>query len=210
MKRILTVLLIAILVITGIWFLFFRNKKNVDTGPVQQPLTVSKHSDVFNRSAINMIDAYYNLTEAFVVWDTVAISKYSAELKVRMDSLRLTELQKDTVIYETAKGILENAKAEVEGLINDPTLEEKRLAFNSLTQYIYDLFRTVRYDQGKIYFQECPSAFGEDKPGNWLSKTAAVRNPYPGKEHPKFKEQLLDCGGPKDTLNFMAAGATNH
>jgi len=207
MKRLFTVLLIGILVIAGVWFFFFKPKKHVDTGPVQQPLAVSKHSDVFNRSAINMINAYYNLTEAFVNWDTVSLSRYSGELKTGMDSLRLRELQKDTVIYETAKGILDNAKSEMDGLLNDPTLEEKRLAFNSLTQYVYDLLRTVRYDQSKIYFHECPTAFGEDKPGNWLSKTADVRNPYPGKEHPKFKEQLLNCGGPKDTLNFMVAVA---
>jgi hypothetical protein len=157
-----------------------------------------------------MIDAYLNLTEGFVAWDTIAVSRYAGALKTNLDSLRLGELHKDTVIYETAKGILDNAKSEMAGLIADPSLEEKRLAFNSLTQYIYDLLRTVRYDQSKIYFQECPTAFGEDKPGNWLSKSPEVRNPYPGKEHPKFKEQMLNCGGPKDTLNFMVADTTKH
>jgi len=154
-----------------------------------------------------MINSYYDLTEGFVVWDTNTVNKYALELKANLDSLRLDQLQKDTVIYQTATGVLGNAKSEVEGLLKDGSLDEKRLALNSLTQYIYDLLRTIRYDQSKIYFQECPMAFGEDQPGNWLSKTAAVRNPYLGTQHPKFKDGMVNCGGPRDTLNFMLKDA---
>ena len=210
MKKLVPVLLIAALVIVGIRFLFFRSKPAVNSDPVQQPLAVSKHTDIFNLSANKMIGAYYNLTEAFVVWDSAAVSTHSIELKTAIDSLKLSELQKDTIIYETAAGVKDNARSEIEGLINDKSLEEKRLAFNSLTQYIYDLLRTVRYDQSKIYFQECPMAFGDDHAGNWLSKTSDVRNPYLGTLHPKYKDKMLNCGGPRDTLNFMVADPTKH
>jgi len=195
--------LILILVLAGIWLIFFKGKKETASEDRQQPVAVSKHSDVFNISAQKMISSYYNLTEGFVVWDTNSVNKYARELKTNLDSLRLDQLQKDTVIYQTATGVLGNAKSEVDGLLRDGSLDEKRLALNSLTQYIYDLLRTVRYDQSKIYFQECPMAFGEDQPGNWLSKTAEVRNPYLGTQHPKFKDGMVNCGGPRDTLNFM-------
>jgi hypothetical protein len=209
MKKIAPLLLI-VLIIAGIWFFFFRSKPHVDPGPVQQPLTVSKHTDVFNLSANQLINSYYSLTESFVVWDSAAVAAHSNELKTAIDSLKLTELQKDTVIYETALGIRDNAKSELNGLIGDKSLEEKRLALNSLTQYIYDLLRTVRFDQSKIYFQECPMAFGDDHAGNWLSKTADVRNPYLGTQHPKYRDKMLNCGGPRDTLNFMVADTTKH
>ena len=207
MKKFFPVLLILILALAGIWLVFFKGKK--ETGPEdrQQPVSVSKHSDVFNVSAQKMINSYYDLTEGFVVWDTNTVNKYALELKANLDSLRLDQLQKDTVIYQTATGVLGNAKSEVDGLLKDGSLDEKRLALNSLTQYIYDLLRTIRYDQSKIYFQECPMAFGEDQPGNWLSKTAAVRNPYLGTQHPKFKDGMVNCGGPRDTLNFMLKDA---
>ncbi|MEJ0101048.1 MAG: DUF3347 domain-containing protein [Bacteroidota bacterium] len=208
MKRLLIVLLIAVLVIVGLRLFVYKSNRNIDTGPVQQPLTVSKHTDVFNLSAQAMITAYYSLTEGFVLWDTSAVTKHANELKTALDSLRLSELQKDTIIYETASGVLSNARTELDGLIKDQTLEEKRLAFNSLTQYIYDLLRTVRYDQSKIYFQECPMAFNDSQPGNWLSKTSEVRNPYLGTQHPKYKSGMLSCGGPKDTLNFMVSAPT--
>lgn len=209
MKKLLPVVLIVALLVIAVEFFFFRNKPQADNSPIQQPLTVSKHSAVFNMSANKMLDAYYNLTEAFVVWDTSAVNTRSNELNSAIDSLKLSELQKDTIIYETAAGIRANAKSEIEGLINDPSLEEKKLAFNSLTQYVYDLLRTVHYDQSKVYFQECPMAFGEDHPGNWLSKTVAVRNPYLGTQHPKYKDEMLTCGGPRDTLNFMLANTSN-
>ena len=208
MKKFLTVLLFLAVAIAGLWFFAFNSKKDTDSGTKLQPLTVSKHSDIFNVSAQKMIGSYYNLTEGFVISDTLAINKYAHELKMNLDSLRLDQLQKDTVIYETASGAWGNAKAEIDGLVKDGTLEEKRLALNSLTQYVYDLLRTVRYDQSKIYFQECPMAFGEDQPGNWLSKTRDVRNPYLGTKNPKYKDGMVNCGGPKDTLNFLVTEST--
>jgi hypothetical protein len=46
-------------------------------------------------------------------------------------------------------------------------------------------------------------AFGDNKPGNWLSKLKDARNPYLGNKHPEFKDKMLTCGEPKDTINFV-------
>jgi hypothetical protein len=46
-------------------------------------------------------------------------------------------------------------------------------------------------------------AFDGDKPGNWLSSTKEVRNQYLGTKDPKYGDKMLDCGGPKDTINFV-------
>lgn len=208
MKKLLGFLVILALIIAGLWIFFFGGKKNVDRGPKQQPLAVSKHSDGFNISANKMMDSYYAMVENFVVWDSVAVAKQAADLKAAMDSLNMDDFKKDTVIYETAVSALGNAKAELEGLIQDSTFDEKKQSLNSLTQYVYDFLRTVRYDQTKIFFQECHMAFGEDQPGNWLSKTRDVRNPYQGTTHPIHKATMLTCGGPKDTLNFLVSEST--
>ncbi|HEU4574086.1 MAG TPA: DUF3347 domain-containing protein [Chitinophagaceae bacterium] len=208
MKKFLIFLVVLALAVTVAWLFVFKGKKTGSAGPKPQPLTVSKHSPVFNTSALQMMDAYYSLTEAFVNWDTAAVTKNANALKTALDSLKMDELKKDTLIYETALGPWGDAKAEIAGLIMDPTIAEKRLSFNTLTQHIYDLLRTVRYDQAKVYFQECPMAFGEDKAGNWLSSTKEVRNPYFGTSDPKQKDQMLHCGSPKDTLNFMLTDST--
>jgi hypothetical protein len=70
------------------------------------------------------------------------------------------------------------------------------------------LFIVVKYDREKLYWQECPMAFGDDKPGNWLSKTVAVRNPYLGNKHPEYHDKMLGCGEPKDTINFIPIDTT--
>lgn len=202
-KILLPLLLIAAAVI--VWFMFFHKTKSTVVDEKLQPVTVSKHSDTFNKSLESLMGAYYAMTEGFVNWDTVAVAKAAGELKEALDSLKLSELQKDTVIYESAMGSWDNMKNELAGLTEDPTIEKKRESFNMVSQNLYDFLRIIRYDAGKVYFQECPMAFGDDKPGNWLSKTAEVRNPYLGTKDPKYKDGMLNCGGPKDTINFIAA-----
>ncbi|RYG29959.1 MAG: DUF3347 domain-containing protein, partial [Chitinophagaceae bacterium] len=151
-----------------------------------------------------VLSAYYDLSEAFVNWDTSAVATQAGNLKNAFDSLKVEELKVDTTgIYETALDPLSNAKNEVSNILSRPSIDEKRTAFNSLSENLRLLFIVVKYDQSKLYWQECPMAFGEDRSGYWLSKTDAVRNPYLGTKHPTYKDGMLECGGPRDTINFI-------
>ncbi len=206
MKKVFLILLVLILIAAGylLWVFKFRTGKRGPDGPDPVPLTVSKHSEVFNASVHTMLTVYYSLSEALVQWDTTAVTKYSNELKVSLDSLKIEELKKDTTgIYETALDPLNNARNETANILANPSLEAKRAAFNSLSENLRLLFIISRYDQEKIYWQECPMAFGEDQSGFWLSKTDSVRNPYLGTSHPTYKDGMLHCGAPKDTINFV-------
>jgi hypothetical protein len=204
MKKVFAILGILLLLFAGyIWYAFKGGKKRVK-GPKPVSLAVSKHSPVFNQSVQSVLDAYYNISEAFVNWDTTAITMRGNELKTALDSLKIEELKVDTTgIYESALDPLANSKNETANILKEPSLDTKRTAFNNLSENLRLLFIVVKYDQGKLYWQECPMAFGEDQPGYWLSKTDAVRNPYLGTSHPKYKDGMLKCGGPKDTINFM-------
>src|SRR5204863_6192086 len=125
-----------------------------------------------------------------------------------LDSVQINELQKDTVIYLTALDPLANAKTEINSILADPSINEKRGSLNILSDNIRSLLVTVKYDQAKIYWQECPMAFGEEKPGNWLRKTMVVGIPYLGTKDQKLGDNMWECGGPKDTINFMMADTT--
>ncbi len=209
MKKILGILGILLLLFIGyIWFFYFRGRKSPDKGPKPVPVSVSKHSPDFNRSIDSVLHAYYSMTEAFVNWDTSLVNKYASQLKTTLDHLRINELQKDTLIYETSLAFLANSKAETDNILQQPALDKKREALNSLTDNLRTLFITVKYDQGKIYYQECPMAFNDEIPGYWLSSSNAVRNPYLGTMHPKYKSKMLECGGPRDTINFVQADTT--
>lgn len=197
-------LVLLLLLLGGIRYLFFSGGKSNHDEPDPVPLSVSKHSDTFNESVRSVLTSYYSMSEAFVNWDTVAINKNAGELKLELDNLKVDELKADTTgIYESALAPLTDAKNETTDILNNTSIDNKRTAFNLLSDNLRLLLIVVKYDQGKLYWQECPMAFGGDKPGNWLSKTDAVRNPYLGLKHPQYKESMLECGGPKDTINFM-------
>lgn len=203
---VIPVLLIA--VIAAAWFLFFNKKKEPVVDEKLEAIKVSKHSETFNQSMQTVMTAYFDMTKGFVNWDTDAVAKTSAVLKIALDSLKIGEIQKDTAIYESALGPLDNIKVEVTGLMADTSLAKKREDFNMVSQNLYDFLRTIRYDASKLYFQECPMAFDDEKPGNWLSTEVESNNPYLGTKHPKYGSSMLSCGEPKDTLNFIIADST--
>jgi|GEM_PF-345468 len=173
-----------------------------DSGNKQSSVSVSKHSEAFNNSMESVLNTYYEMTEGFVNWDTAAINNSGNKLKAALDSLKIDELQKDSIIYLTVLDYYNNAKAEAASIIADPSMEEKRGSLNILSDQLKTIWTTVKYDRQKAYWQECPMAFGDDKSGNWLSKTKEVRNPYLGTKHPEYGDKMLNCGGPKETIKF--------
>lgn len=200
------VLLLIFLAAAGVlaWYLFVTRKKPEDETPKQNPLSVSKHSAAFNGTMDKILNAYYGLSEALVNWDTAAIKTSAAALKQGVDSADFTELKKDTVIYTTAESYKEMFSGDLAVLAGNDDMNTKRHAFNSLSQNMYDLLRTIKYDNSKVYLQQCPMAFNDNEPGLWISKEEGIRNPYLGIKHPKYKGGMLECGETKEILNNTA------
>lgn len=199
-------LTIALLAAGILRYVFFSGSKSASSKePDPVPLTVSKHSDAFNNSLQTALSSYYNMSEAFVNWDTEGVNKTATDLKSSLGAFTIDELQTDTTgIYESALDPLNNVKSSTDAILSAASIDEKRTAFNQLSENLRLLLIVVKYDQSKLYWQECPMAFG-DIAGNWLSKTDSVRNPYLGLKHPKYGSEMLNCGAPKDTINFMIA-----
>lgn len=196
----LTMLFAILLLLVGlIRYYVFPDKDSTGGDHTKAiPLTVSKHSEAFNLSLEKVLTAYYQLTGDFVSADTNRIAQSAAGLKTVLDSLKIDELKVDTLIWQTALQPYENTKAELAAIIADPSLAEKKASLNILSNELFTLLSTVRYDLAKLYWQECNAAFGEDKPGNWISKTEQSVNPYGQK----------DCAEIKTTLNFVPADTT--
>ena len=201
MKKWILLLTLAIIGVLT-WYFFVTKKKPKEEGAKPQPLAVSQHSDSFNTAINKVLTSYYALTNDFVNWDSTAVATRASEVKKDIEAVNFDELKKDTAIYPTAVTFVDATKGELETIIQPADLTTKRHALNNLSDNLYNLLRTIRYDRSKIYLQECPMAFNEDQAGVWLSKTDDVRNPYLGLHHPKYKGGMLECGGPKDTLNY--------
>ena len=204
MKKIFLLLFLAVAGVVIWYFLVTRKKPDVET-PHQQPIAVSQHSDAFNQSVNQALSNYFTLSESFVNWDSTAVTQQAISLKTSLDSLNFNELQKDTAIYQTATSYKDIFQNDLQVMAGNNNLEEKRLSFNTFSQNLYDLLRTIQYDHHKVYLQQCPMAFNDTETGIWLSNTEAIRNPYLGLHHPKYKSGMLECGETKETLQFATS-----
>jgi hypothetical protein len=201
----------VLLLLAGIIrYVFYSGSGSSGNGAEPQPLAVREHSSAFNQSLTDAMEKYFTMNEGFVNWDTAIIHRNAADLKSALDSLNLEELKKDSLIYLSALDPINNARAELNSIIADPSLDEKRGSLNILSDNLRNLLVIVQYDQQKLYWQECPMAFGDNRPGNWLSKTKEVRNPYLGTKDPKYGASMLECGGPRDTINFTRQPTNNN
>ena len=206
MKKFLIAILFLAVSLFVVWkFVLKKDKK--DPGPLSESLNVSKHSEEFNQSAMSMMTAYYDLTEAFVNWDTAAINKNSLEFKIKVENLKLEEMQKDSAIYPTVQSQWGMLKSEIDGMMADVDLNDKRESLNMLSQQLFDLLRIVKYDAAKVYYQECPMALNNyESSAFWLSEDAADgkrRNPYLGLYDPKYGKAMLICGSTRDSIRMQ-------
>jgi hypothetical protein len=203
MKKVFLLVVLALVGVAAWYFFETRKKPDVETSQ-QQPVAVSQYSAAFNNSIGTALNHYYALSEAFVNWDSTAVTTHATALQASVDSIAFSEIQKDSLIHQTAITYKEPVQKNIEVIAGTAPLDKKRMAFHTLSQNMYDLMRTIRYDNATIYLQQCPMAFNDEETGIWLSKTEGIRNPYLGMHHPKYKGGMLECGETKEILNGTA------
>lgn len=162
--------------------------------------SVSKHSNSFNQSVQSVIDSYHALTEAFVNWDSSSIDQRAGELKLKLDSINFYGFNPQSITAPV--DTLNLAKKDLQSMINNKTIVDKRHYLDSLTGHLYAFLNKVQYDEKKINFNECPMAFDDSIPGHWLSETDDIRNPYLGLHHPKYGKAMIECGSTISTIDF--------
>lgn len=200
MKRVLAVVFL-IIILLAVWFLFFKTEKTDHVTTEKQPTAVQKHSSEFDAKITGMMNAYIEMKNAFVDADSVEIKAKTAQFIAATDSLNLNELrQKDSSLFQAAQQNISDIKANAEPILKENDVTEMRHDFSMVSENLYPLLKTIHYEGPKLYWQNCPMAFGDDKPANWLSNTAEILNPYLGKKHPEYKSAMLHCGENMDSL----------
>ncbi|MBS1729308.1 MAG: DUF3347 domain-containing protein [Bacteroidetes bacterium] len=200
-------LILAILVAAiAVYFLFFYTHpdENKDTQK-QTALMVSAHTDDFNKNFLQVMQTYYTLKDAFVNWDTAKASATALQLSTEIPNLPLKEMKADSLLINTALSYSFNVAGQARIISAEETIEGKRIAFNNLSENLYNLLRTVKYDQGIIYHDKCPMAFKDSIAAFWLSDQLEIVNPYLGNNHPKYHSGMLHCGDVEDSI-----GVANH
>ena len=195
MKKVLIAILLLAAVGYGGYY-FFGNKEKKGGDPDPEPLAINKNSGAFNQSYQQLMKGYYNLKDALVASDSAKANNASKELIRYADSLEIDEIQGDStgVIKETARTFSGTISGSAQALVKETTLEAKRKEFEMISDALWSLTRTVRYDGEKVYYQYCPMAFN-NKGAYWLSNQATIRNPY-------FGDEMLECGQVEDSLDY--------
>ncbi len=200
-KKIILSLVIVVLAIVGYYWYMFSKTGGGDKGSKQAAVTLKKHSDTFNQSVSLAMMAYFEMSAAFVDADTIKIKDNSRKFIQLLDSIPMHELKKDTsTIYDMAMGSFAGIKANAESILLMTDIQEMRKDFSMVSENLYPFFRIINYEGEKMYWQNCPMAFGDEKGANWVSKTKDIFNPYLGKNHPEFKGTMLHCGMVMDTI----------
>ena len=199
MRPLLAILALVVLAF-GAWWIFFKDKSN-NSSPKQEALKVGKHSAEFNQSVDAIVTEYLSLKEAFVNADTSKIKAQERKFVSAIDSIKIDELKKDTTgIFQSAQLLIADIKSNADAILKETDITEMRQDFRMVSENLFPLLKAIRYEGEKLYWQNCPMAFGEDKDASWLSKTEEIINPYLGKNHPEFKGTMLHCGEIKDTI----------
>jgi len=181
--------------------------KNPDAEKIElkdKPLTVGTKSSAFNKSFELVLNDYYSLSDAFVESDSALIGAALQKLNNSLDSLHFNQLKADTAIIQTAQSLVLSIKAEISGLDGEKGMEQKKREFNMVTDELYSLIRTVRYEGNTIYHMRCTTAFPDSSEVYWLSSENKVVNPYLGKHHPLYKDKMLGSGELSDSIHFTA------
>lgn len=201
MKKIIAFVVCLLAGFSIYWFVL-RTKDSKPKEAKQVAVVVKTHSDAFNTSVDNVMNAYFQMKDAFVDADT-SMAKQHATLFIKLlDSIPLAELDKETaVVSATAKATIEDIKANANSLLQQQEITEMRLDFKTISDMLYPgFFKIINYEGPALYLQNCPMAFEDDKDANWVSNSNEIVNPYLGKNHPKYKGSMLHCGEVKDSL----------
>lgn len=202
MKRVLAIVFLALFVVAA-WWLFFKKDKPAtqEEQVTNEAIKVKKHSDEFNAGIDRMLNSYFAMKDAFVEADTAAVRPAALKFLADVDQVPLEELnQDDPKISAVASQQISDIKANAEPIIAETDITEMRHDFHMVSENLYPFLKTIGYEGEKIYWQNCPMAFNDDIPANWLSETREIVNPYLGKKDPKYKAGMLNCGEVKDSI----------
>jgi len=204
MKKIIALVVIVLIGFSLYWFLL-KTKETRVKEPKQAAVVVKKHSDNFNGAIDNMMNAYFTVKDAFVEADMAKIKQQTNLFISLLDSIPVDELAKDSLmISETTRANIADIKANASSLLQQSDITEMRQDFRAMSDMLYPgFFKIINYEGPKLYLQNCPMAFDGDKDANWISNSDAIVNPYLGKNHPKFKGSMLNCGEVKDSISSV-------
>ena len=198
------ILLVVVFIAAGFlaWKLL-SDKPGQTAPPKDEALRISKNPEPFNAAFDAVLSQYFAVRDALVNWDTLKADQAALALAARTDSLPIRLIKADTGIILTAQSVAAELSGNAKGFSDKPGIENRRQVFNILSDNLYNLVRTVRFDKEIIYNIKCPMAFQDSIAGFWLNDNSHIVNPYLGNKHPLYKNKMIGCGEIVDSFNLV-------
>ena len=167
-------------------------KNNVPEGA---PLTTQgNNSDIVNYGIGGIVNEYYAIKDAFVLENDAIINQHALAMQKGIDTLDLKSVQGTNLEKDKNTQLISEIVAALKTLLNEKEIDAKRKPFQTISDKLYDLIKSVRFDKQIIYLEHCPMAFNQTG-ANWLSNTPDIKNPY-------IPKKMIDCCEVLDTLDF--------
>lgn len=192
MKKIIIPIVVLIAIIFAVYFLVY--KKSEGSHAKTAPVTVNT-SDSLTGSTGIALQAYYNMKDAFIKSDTALVNSNANEFVTRLGAMQLADIKADSSVVGLAMQLKETIATETKNIIAASGIENKRKAFQVVSDGLFDFLRTIGYKGSKVYQQFCPMAFNNTGAA-WLSNSTEIVNPYYG-------EKMLHCGDLRDSVNIQ-------
>lgn len=156
----------------------------------------------FNKGFGKVLSSYFKLRDGLINWDTVAANKASLDVAMYSDSLDISHFPNDSsgAIKATADNFAGTISGSAKALVGEKDIQAKRKEFQMISDALYDLARSVKYDRETLYHMKCPMAFNDSEEAYWISESSEVKNPYLGNKHPKYKNKMVECGEVTDSI----------
>ena len=191
MKKVIIPVVLLTIAAFAVYKFYF--KKETFEHHKEIPLTVST-SDSLTGSMGYALQAYYNMKDAFTKSDTTLVNKEAINFAGKINQVKNEGIKADASIIDLAMQLQKSISKETNTLIAAKDIEAKRKSFQMVSDGLFDLLRTVRYNGSKVYQQFCPMAF-DNNGAAWLSNSSEIINPY-------FGEKMLHCGDLRDSVNI--------
>jgi Cu(I)/Ag(I) efflux system membrane fusion protein len=173
-----------------------QNEQKLNENEQKMPaIVIGNNSDAFNTSFRIVLNNYFNLQDQLVAEKDSGIAQSARALIMASDSLKVDELKADSNLINTARTYSDGISAELKGLLGETELISKRRSFQMVSDQLYDLIRTVQYNQQVLYHMYCDKAF-DDQGAYWISDKTEIKNPY-------LSQKATQCGEIKDTIKFQ-------
>ncbi len=201
MKKNIAILVVILAAFSTYWYML-KTKQPPTKNAKVAPITLKKHSDVFNNTINSVVTNYLGIKDAFTEDNIALVKQKTNDFIASLGNIDTAELKKDkALVFETVVTSILDIRSNAESLYKQTDITEMRKDFSNLTDMMYPtFFKAISYEGPKLYLENCPMAFNDDQPGNWISNSEKIVNPYLGKNHPKYKGAMINCGEIKDSI----------